>query len=615
MLEWVISSAVLTALVIALRFILKGKISLRLQYALWALVLLRLLVPLSFGSTELSIANITQKAAETETAKTLSTLTQLELPRMTYSGAYSEVAKEYAEKGIDIAAMSIEEFETVDYEILSRMEGQWSIRDILKAVWIFGIAVFGLLLLVSNIRFTIKLRRSRYRLEGQSYTLPVYVSPDIDTPCLFGLLRPAIYITPEAAADDTVLHHTAEHELSHFRHGDHIWSLLRGVCLSIHWYSPLVWLAAALSRNDSELACDEATIKRIGENERAEYGRTLIGMTCQKRPALLLSATTMTGSKSAIKERIMLIAKKPKTAIYTLVAVLLIAAVAVGCMFTGANGENSSAAEQTLYNCDGLTLAIPNEYADRLYFPESLRENELIQVYEKQSYEESRADWDGDAYAGFLFSIVRYPPAQHEQYLSSDGSGLTFFAKDDSYYYGHGYATDVQFYRSDIDIYNEDSFAPWTELTDAIDGILNDFVIRNDLTAYSDDEFWNREFTYNSAHVYVAYYPYYSINGSKDALYTLVLSQPATQGDGGIWCVERWYEDNENLYYYFPSWNDQTDFPAADYYAQLQAECDNGHRPDLLDPIQAAAEFVMSYFDHTPTLASFEFIEGKPESN
>ena len=94
MLEWVISSAVLTALVIALRFVLKGKISLRLQYALWALVLLRLLVPVSFGSTGLSVGNLTQKAAETEPIKIVSALSQLELPRMTYNAAYSEVAKE-----------------------------------------------------------------------------------------------------------------------------------------------------------------------------------------------------------------------------------------------------------------------------------------------------------------------------------------------------------------------------------------------------------------------------------------------------------------------------------------------------------------------------------------
>ena len=50
MLEWIVSSAALLAVLIALRQVLKGKISLRLQYALWGLALLRLLIPFSFGS-------------------------------------------------------------------------------------------------------------------------------------------------------------------------------------------------------------------------------------------------------------------------------------------------------------------------------------------------------------------------------------------------------------------------------------------------------------------------------------------------------------------------------------------------------------------------------------
>lgn len=73
-----------------------------------------------------------------------------------------------------------------------------------------------------------------------------------------------------------MLRHTVEHEITHFRHGDHFWSALRSVCIALHWYNPLVWWAAILSRNDAELACDEGTIRRIGEDARAEYGRTLI---------------------------------------------------------------------------------------------------------------------------------------------------------------------------------------------------------------------------------------------------------------------------------------------------------------------------------------------------
>lgn len=337
MLEWVISSTVLILIVIALRFILKGKISLRLQYALWAIVLLRLIVPVNFGSAVISIGNLTQKVAETEAGQLVSALSDTEFPSKTYRAAYDEVAKEYAQRGVDISEIPYMEFsETIDYEIMARMNGSRSIRDIIQIVWIIGIAAVGLVLISSNIRFAVKLKRSRRRMEGQSGVLPVYVSPDVDTPCLFGLFHPAIYLTPEAAADDTVLRHSIQHELTHFHHGDHFWSLLRGVCLALHWYNPLVWRSAVLSRNDAELACDEATIRRIGENERSEYGRTLIEMTCQKRPALLLTATTMTGSTNSIKERIAMIAKKPKTAIYTLIAVILIAVVAAGCTFTGA---------------------------------------------------------------------------------------------------------------------------------------------------------------------------------------------------------------------------------------------------------------------------------------
>jgi beta-lactamase regulating signal transducer with metallopeptidase domain len=141
------------------------------------------------------------------------------------------------------------------------------------------------------------------------------------------------------AADGEALAHVLAHEETHYHHKDHIWSLLRCICLVVHWYNPLVWLAAALSRRDSELACDEGAIRRLGEEQRAAYGRTLIGLTCTGAGRLLRTATTMTGSKKSIKERIVLIAKKPKMKIYTLVAVILIAAIAAGCTFTGKETE------------------------------------------------------------------------------------------------------------------------------------------------------------------------------------------------------------------------------------------------------------------------------------
>ena len=61
MTEWILSSSILILIVIALRTVFKGRISLRLQYAIWGLVLLRLLIPVSFGSTDFSVANLTAK--------------------------------------------------------------------------------------------------------------------------------------------------------------------------------------------------------------------------------------------------------------------------------------------------------------------------------------------------------------------------------------------------------------------------------------------------------------------------------------------------------------------------------------------------------------------------
>lgn len=60
-------------------------------------------------------------------------------------------------------------------------------------------------------------------------------------------------------------------EQTHFRHGDHIWSALRCMCLALHWFDPFVWWAAALSRTDAELACDAAAVQSLGEAERAAY--------------------------------------------------------------------------------------------------------------------------------------------------------------------------------------------------------------------------------------------------------------------------------------------------------------------------------------------------------
>ena len=57
MAEWILTSSLLIVIVLAVRALFRGRMGLRLRYALWLLVLLRLLVPGTVFQTGLSVLN------------------------------------------------------------------------------------------------------------------------------------------------------------------------------------------------------------------------------------------------------------------------------------------------------------------------------------------------------------------------------------------------------------------------------------------------------------------------------------------------------------------------------------------------------------------------------
>lgn len=344
MIEWIVSSSVLILIVIALRFVLKGKISPRMRCFLWAVVMLRLLIPFSFGATDFSavqgVSNVSQ-VKEFNSLAPVENISRLdgESAEITYrdSVLYGRSNTAYEP---DKSVL----FKPAEY--FDRMERMLFLRKAASIVWLCGMALMTAVFLFSNLRFASMLKRSRHPLADccdydiSDISCPVYMTQSVKTPCLFGLISPAIYITPAAAEDNAVLHHALQHENTHYLRRDNIRAAVRCLCLILHWYNPLVWIAAFLSVEDSELACDEATIQRLGESERLSYGRTLIDMTCQGHSGLTVTATTMVGSKNAIKRRIESIAKKPKIAAGTLAAVIVIAAIAI--VFTFAGPKNAS---------------------------------------------------------------------------------------------------------------------------------------------------------------------------------------------------------------------------------------------------------------------------------
>ena len=331
MLEWIASSCALILAVLLLRRLLRGRIGPGLQYALWLLVLARLLLPVSFGAARVSVQNLVRDADERAASQVVTYVNQTAPNPVPFEPAPAQSATAQPQYTQSAAAPQPQ-----PEAPLTETARPVTLSDILRCAWYAGMAAMAIWFIATNLAFRARLAKRARRIEYPGCKLPLYITEAVETPCLFGVLRPAIYITPEAASEPETLAHSVEHELTHYRHGDHIWALLRCLCLVLHWYDPLVWLAAALSRRDAELACDEATIRRLGEAERAAYGRTLIRISCERRATLLRTATTMNCGKRGLRERIALIAKRPKTAAYALVILILAAIAVTGCTFTGA---------------------------------------------------------------------------------------------------------------------------------------------------------------------------------------------------------------------------------------------------------------------------------------
>ena len=335
--ELLIPSSVLILALVALRFLFRNQISRRLQYALWLLVVLRLLIPISLlPRASFSVLSGTQ--ALTERWEQTTTLPELHLPELP-NAASTETSVELT---------PTESVATVDADAPAQpaatQDAQGSSfslswRMFARVLWGMGAVTVLAWLLAVNLRFRKQLMGSRRAVEVPGCPLPVYVTDTVVSPCLFGLFRPAVYLTPKALESEESLRHVLTHELCHYRHGDHIWALVRSVLLAVYWFDPLVWLAASLSRTDGELACDEAAIRRLGSEQRLTYGKTLVDMVAvQRSPAgIFCAATTMTSGKRSLKERLNRIVRRPKVVIPSVIAVVLLAAVCVACTFTGAS--------------------------------------------------------------------------------------------------------------------------------------------------------------------------------------------------------------------------------------------------------------------------------------
>lgn len=264
-------------------------------------------------------------------------------------------------------------------------------KNVLIGIWGMGSAVVIGCMVFCNGRLYQALKRNRILLDSAESKLPVYLVEGLPTPCLFGR---AIYIPTSIIMQERKLHHIVLHEETHFRHGDGFWGIIRGICVAIYWWNPLVWISAYFSMQDCEYACDEAVLYRLGEQERISYGETILSLVRVKKFSgdYFTVASTMTKGGRQMEKRIRRIVHERKGIVMAggLVVLLLI----LGMAGTITAGNDAIGAEES-QNPE-------NALADT----ESLATESQLNSSESEIQDESEEEWEEVKY-GWAFSFEK----------------------------------------------------------------------------------------------------------------------------------------------------------------------------------------------------------------
>lgn len=368
----IIASSLLIIGVLLIRAVFQKKISPILLYPVWLVVAIRLLMPGMLFFSPISVMNTSLWNRGSTLLAEEEHRQDIEYKRQQYEEYYSRITEEQeivkgAEDVAKEAGRAAEETKLedavkesgmnagADTNTQARESGEYllsawqhqgtlfgRIRRIALFVWMAGMAVSTLCFLWQNLSFYRYLRSTRRKITevaAGGRKLSVFLAGDrLSSPCLFGLI-PAIYI-PEGSMDvkeGEQLRFVLEHELTHYRHRDNVWALVRIMCLVVNWYNPLVWAASKLSLRDGELACDAGCIRRLGEEKRCAYGEALLAMIKQskEKERVLKAATMMTAGKKFMKTRMEAIAGKRKNSVAAAFVMVIAVFLMAGCTYTG----------------------------------------------------------------------------------------------------------------------------------------------------------------------------------------------------------------------------------------------------------------------------------------
>lgn len=302
LLEVNLTASIVILFVICARLFLKRAPKI-FSYVLWAIVLLRLLAPISIESSVSVVPEQTEFVSMVELNEAM--------PRIEFESPGDRATNQWIREN------------TPPGEPFAQTSRSLDAQTYLTFSWLTGMIFMLLRSVVSywklrkRVRVAIPLRKG------------IYIADDIDTPFVMGIFRPVIYLP--GTLDKAERKYIIAHEQHHIRRGDHIFKALGFLALTVHWFNPLVWVAFVLANRDMEMSCDEAVIRKFGEDVRADYSASLLNLATGHR---LFAGTPLAFGEGNPTGRVLNLAKWKKPTIWVILICLIICIVLAVCLLT-----------------------------------------------------------------------------------------------------------------------------------------------------------------------------------------------------------------------------------------------------------------------------------------
>ena len=278
-----VSLAALVPLI--LRRLMKKRYPARMVCAVWAILALRLLIPvqLTLPQAPVQVMPRTSYVVQSDqTAFRQAGLPVTQTPARWVTGMQAQT----------LSAADTGTVKTVD------------ITDILLTLWLAGVITCVLWQGIGYYRLIRSLKGTSRSVERADLhtilqeqcadlvidrEIPLRVSAAADCPMLAGFIHPTLYL-PDERISRTDAAFIFRHELTHYKHGDLWLKLLLLAARCLHWFNPLVHLIARFAQEDIEAACDDAVVRGHDGAYRRAYGETILRSAIaqsQKRKALV----------------------------------------------------------------------------------------------------------------------------------------------------------------------------------------------------------------------------------------------------------------------------------------------------------------------------------------